>query len=192
MYHVKQDPRASVSANLIYGALAQLLEVKPFGKLTVTEVLIKSTVSRATFYRSFDHLLDVLHWKFDTEFALFVETFVAKLELAKGPLDSDSLTLHYFNFWFNHREILNILYRTGHTDLIYSAFFNQSKPLTRVLLPDFSMEDEEYDYFVAVRAGTMLGILIQWISSGMIHTPEEISRILTNNANRVKNTGIKI
>ena len=60
MYHIKHDKRAESSVELICTAVLELLETKPLGEITVSDVQRRSTVSRSTFYRNFDSLEDVL------------------------------------------------------------------------------------------------------------------------------------
>lgn len=60
MYHIKHDKRAESSVELICTAVLELLETKPLGEITISDVQRRSTVSRSTFYRNFDSLEDVL------------------------------------------------------------------------------------------------------------------------------------
>ena len=60
MYPIKHDKRAESSVELICAAVLELLETKPLGEITISDVQRRSTVSRSTFYRNFDSLEDVL------------------------------------------------------------------------------------------------------------------------------------
>ena len=60
MYRIKDDKRVRTSARLIYTGLMRCLGSQRLSSLTVTDVLRSSGVGRATFYRIFDSLTDVL------------------------------------------------------------------------------------------------------------------------------------
>ena len=60
MYHIKNDVRSQKSAKFISEGLQKCLAYKTFSEITITDVLRASYVGRATFYRLFDNLSDVL------------------------------------------------------------------------------------------------------------------------------------
>lgn len=67
MFHIKPDKRCEESANLLYEALIKLLKIKKLESISVQSVCKLANVSRATFYRNFDILEDILIWKCDYE-----------------------------------------------------------------------------------------------------------------------------
>lgn len=74
MYHVKDGKRTKESARLIVGGLHECLKMKKFESITVTDVQKQSTVGRATFYRLFDSVSDVLAYEFDEEFSKLMKS----------------------------------------------------------------------------------------------------------------------
>lgn len=74
MYHVKDSKRTKESARLIVGGLHECLKMKKFESITVTDVQKQSTVGRATFYRLFDSVSDVLAYEFDEEFSKLMKS----------------------------------------------------------------------------------------------------------------------
>ena len=63
MYHIKQDARSQRSAKAIIEGLESCLEKKSISIITVSEVCAACAVGRATFYRLFDNLTDVLSYQ---------------------------------------------------------------------------------------------------------------------------------
>ena len=68
MYHIKKDKRSQTSARLISEGLTKCLQKKDFSKITITDIQKESYVGRATFYRLFDKLPDVLAYQCDQVF----------------------------------------------------------------------------------------------------------------------------
>ena len=57
---MKQDLRVAVTKRMIHEALIQLLEKKPIDKIRVNELCTESGINRATFYRHYETLQDIL------------------------------------------------------------------------------------------------------------------------------------
>lgn len=75
MYHIKEDIRAERSALMLYEGLMSILKDKKLNKITVSDISKASTVGRATFYRNFDEIIDILYWRCDTEFSRVLRGF---------------------------------------------------------------------------------------------------------------------
>ena len=63
MIHVKEDKRAKRSAELLLDGLVICMNQKDFTEISVSDLQKASGVSRATFYRLFDNVQDVLAFK---------------------------------------------------------------------------------------------------------------------------------
>ena len=78
MYHIPDDKRAQKSAELIWRGMEQCLREKTFQKLRISDIHQKSYVSRATFYRLFDSLQDVLIYECDQIYTQLAEALKGK------------------------------------------------------------------------------------------------------------------
>ena len=176
MYHVSNDKRARISAEMIYSGLIGCLKEKRIDELTVTEIAKRSGVGRATFYRNFDTPEDVLHMKCDACFE----------EVLKGFLDTynpdeherGSLLIYFFGYWMDHSELLEALAAINRLDMISECHFKHSQLITKVFKPDADMASDDYIYFMAGRTGMMTGTLSAWIRTGKKKTPEELAAFL--------------
>ena len=66
MYHIHEDKRVEKSVEQICQALNDMiLEGRPRAALSVTALSARAGVSKATFYRSFDAIEDVLRYQVD-------------------------------------------------------------------------------------------------------------------------------
>ena len=57
---MKQDLRVAVTKRMIQEALIRLLKNKPIDKIKVNELCEESGINRATFYRHYETLQDIL------------------------------------------------------------------------------------------------------------------------------------
>ena len=62
MYHIMDDKRSQLSAQLILTGFKSLLLTEDFELITVTAICREAGVSRSTFYRLFDNTQDVLDY----------------------------------------------------------------------------------------------------------------------------------
>lgn len=175
MYHIKNDKRAITSSNLIYTALIQCLKKKPFDKITITDIQVTSSVGRATFYRNFDNLIDVLKWKCNQSFEELLT-----LHIKKYNEDSkQQLLLDFFEYWFHHSDILELLLSINHQDVIYNSFVNNSHIITNYYKEKLSLPIQNYDYYIAIRIGIFIAILITWLNNEKKETPNEVINIIS-------------
>ncbi|HIQ62402.1 MAG TPA: TetR/AcrR family transcriptional regulator [Candidatus Avichristensenella intestinipullorum] len=173
MYHIANDKRAKQSAELIYHGLLSCIQKKPFDQITISDLQKASGVARTTFYRAFDNISDVLYWKCDVCFHEVLgeyrpSAFPGELELAR----------HYFQYWMEHSDILELLIQVNRLDIIYACHMKNAEILRRRFgsLPDVPVEHGHY--FVAIRTGFTISVLTAWLQSGRRESTEEIVEII--------------
>ena len=83
MYHIKHDKRVYKSANLICDGLAEMLKVKSYDEISITDVCNINGIARTTFYRLFDTLDDVLY-QFDNLFEQSINKYKKDSDLGKS------------------------------------------------------------------------------------------------------------
>jgi AcrR family transcriptional regulator len=184
VYHIKDDPRSIKSANLLYAGLMECLKKKPLAKVTVTDVTKVSTVGRATFYRSFDEVPDILAWRCNLEFEKTLSSFVA----SNPPMEKeDELLLYVLRHWMSSPKILEVLIDAGRLDIIFNAFVNNAHIIMDFLESrGIDMKTDDFEYFISVRAGFFIGIIRAWVACGKTQTPEEVARIVAEQHDQVK------
>lgn len=173
MYHISKDKRAIQSSELIYKGLLECIKKKPFDQITVSDLQKASGVARTTFYRAFDNISDVLYWKCDTCFYEVLgnyrpKPFQGELELAR----------HYFEYWINHSDILELLMQIGRQDIIYACHMKNANILQQRFgeLPGINMKHG--NYFIAIRTGFTISILTVWLNDGRKESADELVQII--------------
>lgn len=186
MYHLKEDVRAEKSAELLYEALTRCMAQKEFNKITISELSKESTVSRATFYRNFDEVIDILYWKCDRLFQSVLTTFVAS---EPDLSQADGLINYVFSFWMKHTDILEILIERGRVDIIYNSFLNNAGVVMEYLSKKLHLPEWNTRYFISTRVGIFVGVFQAWITGGKQESVKDLTRILNQQVIAVRNTG---
>lgn len=175
MYHIKEDKRAYKSAELIYQGLIECMRDKEFDKVSITDVQRISSVGRATFYRNFDTMIDVLYWKCDLKYKEVMETYV---NMKTHDSNENEFLVFFFNYWMEHYEILDTLIYIGRYDIISQCHYNNAPILYNYFKDKYSLPNSNFRYYMAIRIGAFVGILISWVKCGRKENAEELVAIL--------------
>ena len=173
MYHISKDKRAIQSSELIYNGLLECIKKKPFDQITVSDLQKASGVARTTFYRAFDNISDVLYWKCDTCFYEVLGNYHPKL--FECEID---LARHYFQYWMNHSDILELLIQINRQDIIYACHVKNAEILQERFGSIPGLRIEHGNYFIAIRTGFTISVLTAWLRGGRKETPEELIEII--------------
>lgn len=173
MYHIPKDKRSEQSVRLIYNGLISCLKKKGFDRITVSDLQKEFGVARTTIYRSFDNISDILYWKCDTCFHDSLFSSMPSLRFSEMELAK-----HYFKYWMEHSDILELLMKINRFDIIYACHMKNADALAAQYgrLPNFPAEHG--NYFIAIRTGFTVSILTAWLRGGRRETPEEITAII--------------
>jgi len=165
MYHIHHDRRSEHSAEAIYQALSAVMQEKSFDKITISDLTRKCSFSRATFYRSFDEVDDVLAWKCNARYQEMNDAFEAETGHAE---DGYAYLRHFFNYWMKDENslVLEQLISIGHYDVIYQIHTDNSMLVRQAIHEQVPQADAYYDYYMAAVIGAFIGFLITWIKHG--------------------------
>ncbi|WP_338659760.1 TetR/AcrR family transcriptional regulator (plasmid) [Paraclostridium sordellii] len=169
--------RSIKSAELIYLGLKKCLKEKPFEKITITDIQNASTVGRATFYRKFDSIEDVLYWKCSQKFSEVFESYEKQEDKKR-----DGLVVHFINYWTNNSEIIEEILAIEKLDIILKCHTNNTyiNSVVNSTYSDFFKSNSSYyDYFISLRIGIFVSTLTTWVKRGKRETSQEIIEILT-------------
>lgn len=178
MYHISNDKRSKQSAELIYNGLLECIKKKPFDLITITDLQKASGVARTTFYRSFDNLSDVLYWKCDACFYEVLGKFTP--QMFKGEIE---LARHYFTYWMEHSDILELLIEINRHDIIYACHMKNADILQERFGKIPGLKMKHGNYFMAIRTGFTISILTAWLKGGRKESPDEIVDIIQEQLN---------
>lgn len=179
MYHIKNDQRSIRSAENIYMALTRLMDSTPFEAIKISELVEQADIGRATFYRNFDALEDVLHWRCDETVN---ELFVYLVEYRR----TNVLTLpHPFlkpllRYFYLHSDIVELLIQANRVDMLQGAIQERFLRVAALIEPLASFPDEYLGYGTAIQAASIVSILVEWVKLGKRHAPDELADNISN------------
>lgn len=183
MYHIKEDERFVRSSELLYRGLIDLIKTKPLDKISILELSNISTVSRATIYRNFDSLIDILYWKCNTKFAEILNGYVS---VAKHNEQKDEFLIHLFRAWNRDCEVLEWLIKVNRVDIIFRCFKENAYIVIDYMSNEIKFSGTAYEYFISVRIGIFVGIIDTWIRLGKQETAEQIVEMLVSQLQSVE------
>lgn len=188
MYHLTSNKKTHQSANLIYNALCELIKNKNFNSITIKELVEKAGVGRATFYRLFDSIDDVLYYKCDASFVDLRHYIIQfrKSEQLVGPTKSTNLLKPLLRFWYLDSFIIEIIIKINRLDILMSNVENMFSNMFSQLDHN-SNSDFQKEYFVSMRAGILFNILVTWIKNKKDIPPDALADILIKQSKAVEN-----
>lgn len=168
MYHIKSDKRSQASAQLIGNAMMELLKVRNFDDISVSDIQRQSTVGRATFYRLFDNTVDVLSWLCNQIFDTMANRYTSPTENMVESMIS------FIGTWMEHEMLLQAIVRSGHIEVIYEMLYRRMKEAEDLLFPDLQLETGKADYLVSIASTALIGGLSAWLKHGKTESAEQV------------------
>jgi Transcriptional regulator len=168
---------------MLYDALNACLERSDFASLSVTEVASRATVSRSTFYRNFDELVDILCWKCDRQFSEVLRGYVKE-----GCWEKLGMLEYVFKYWQKHSEVLEILLSINRIDIIYDCFARNSTVVMVQLQERMKLPKGQSEYFMAIRIGVFIGVMKTWLRRGKKESAHQLSVTLGEQLQYIANS----
>ena len=159
MYHIKDDKRCEKSTELIISSVMELTKEKTLNEITISDVQERSTVSRATFYRNFDELIDVMRLLCDRGFNAILSEFTHS-----NDMEVTDIAEQVYRYWYVHSDILEALVACNRTDILYSSMHEYVKKLD--VFSWLTDNNRSVDYLVSIISYGMIGIIVNWVEHG--------------------------
>ncbi|WP_125152932.1 TetR/AcrR family transcriptional regulator [Clostridium rectalis] len=169
------NPIVLRSKNWIVNSLIELMDKKPYSKITLKEISENADLSRQTLYRNFATKEAIIEYYVDGLYDDFIE-----IVSSKDNITLYDLLITYFEYWYKNKEFIkklidNNVYLTLldlHLKYITSMATNKKfKGLT------FISNDAYYNHF---SAGGLWFALKKWIEDDTKKTPKEMTNIILN------------
>lgn len=174
MYHISQDKRSQQSADWFFEALQRLMQQRLYESIKITDLVKEAQLGRTTFYRCFENLDDVLHYKCDQEF-IKCSAYLHKVIFELGEYTHQAPFLKPFlDYWYTNFSIIELLVNANKEDIIRMSFRqmidNLHKRYTHI-------EIKYYNYFVEVRVSVAIALLSEWVRTQRSISPLELVSI---------------
>lgn len=177
MYHIKNDKRARTTSTMLYLTLCTLLKEKNLEDISITELTQKAEVGRATFYRNFDTVEDILRYAVDQHF-IELKDYLHEYYSQRLDFSMQFFVIPFLNYWERDYALIEILYNTRNLWLLYDAFQKLLRDSLETYFETQETQMMHMDYFIAFRTGIAVNLLIQWVLNDRKESPEAIVEIL--------------
>ncbi|MBR4262304.1 MAG: TetR/AcrR family transcriptional regulator C-terminal domain-containing protein [Bacilli bacterium] len=169
------DRRVKYTQKVIKDTFLSLLEKKDISNITVTEICEIADINRATFYRYYLDVYDLLK-KIEDEFMDQIKNSQPILNLTDYSVYSfahEILTIFY-----NNKKLVNILFNTNNNmyflnDVLEVAY---EKCLEKWKTDDIDISDDEVEYAIVFVFNGALGMLNYWVKNNFDMSIDDLSR----------------
>ena len=158
-YSVKQE---------IINAVMQLMAEKNYMDITVTEIITRAGVARASFYRNFDSISDVIDALVKDASDEIVEDIFPILSGTDERAWREFLFQHFYHFSKMKTDMQKI--GPANMAVIFTRMSEKIQQRESVL-PQETIRDR---YLIVGKWGLINNILQKWIDTGAKETPEEM------------------
>ena len=149
-------------------ALIELMKIKDYGAITITDITTKAGVSRMAYYRNYTSKEDILN-QYIEEIGVSIHQKILKSNVY---VDIETYYCALFEQLGDYRDIGLNAYRAHLGELILK---NISKNMALTFPP--KEEGGEAGYQQLYLAGAFYNVFIEWIKRGRQETPAEMARI---------------
>lgn len=170
------DRRIKYTKKVIKETFLDLIKEKDIKKITVSEICNIADINRATFYRYYLDVYDLLD--------KIEEEFVSELKTASNNIESEysvaSFTSVLLNVFLDNKNLVKILFSTKNiTNLLNEVLeiaYIKCKEKWENDLPN--LDDEEIEYASLFIFNGALGVINFWVQNDFDKEIDEISHII--------------
>lgn len=169
---MKENKISILSKKSIVDSLFDLLYVKSFEEITVSEIAENADLDRRTFYRHFKSKEEVL--------SCYVQEKAKQYEqrMAASKFDIQTALKEIFCIFEENKEILTLFYRRN---LLHILLYNLNTAFQKyeyINIVNEKLQPEHRAYKSAYHSGGLGNLLTVWLSEGCERSPCQMSEIL--------------
>lgn len=176
---MRQEEMTAVTVQRIEQTLLALMVESPFDEITITDVISKSGMGRATFYRYFKTKLEILA-SIDTRIRTTIDAEMARVAatMPKTAPPVDHL-IELLPAFYQFRDELKILWGPNSTGNYAVRLHMQFMPFIQTFFsPRPKVRNIPVDYALDIYTSTFVSLLLMWMQRPLPERPEEFGRIL--------------
>lgn len=151
------------------------MEHHSFDKITIKDVVTECGVNRQTFYYHFQDIYDLLGWMYKTE-------TIDKISDCRSYATWQQGFLKIFHYVEHNKAVslntFNSVAREHLEDFLQSVIFELLIDIVNELAQDKDIQQEDRKFIADFYTYAFIGLLCEWLKSGMKESPEEIIKRL--------------
>ncbi len=160
------DKREKQVKERIAKAMIDLSAEKSWDKITITDIIRESKVARATFYRNFGSMDDLVTYGIGR----FREDYWENAPKSCTEFLCPEMLEYTFDYYRKNRELILSYYRSGSSNSVLDII-TESMVLSFGDMPSHSISRYRLYYY----AGALYNMTIYWLENGMKETAKEMA-----------------
>jgi len=174
MYKISSNPQVQYSLPQLTKGLFYHLQFLPFDKITVSQICQQAGLTRRTFYRNCRRKEDLVYYACDH----LIDRLLENVDYT--GTDARAMYLHFFSFWYEHRQFLRAVYRGGLFSLFGGRFVTVCDQRTRYPLQEDSLRDHRQpetarSFSNSFVLGGLANMLLTWAQEDFLSSPEDLT-----------------
>jgi AcrR family transcriptional regulator len=177
MFHnEKEDVRVRYTREWTFEALEQCLKQYTLKELTISKVIEKSGISRATFYRHFDSIEDVVKQRIDVFFKRFYDEMIVYYE-TEHPNDERALIAAFFERINDKHELIDVVIKMKLDYMMVNGIYTIIMYMKRQFYPTLSKSKISEQYTMEMVASSAWTLLSRWHRRGKVESGKTLADI---------------
>lgn len=163
-------PDSHITKQALANSLKEIMEEKPFRKITINDLVERCDLSRLTFYYHFKDKYDLMNWIYHTETAQFINKYYSFDNWTEG------LCALCYYMKENKRFYTNALKTTGQNSFpqyLLQYIRDLSLALVEERKGTQEIDNKKWEFVVEFCAIAVVGLIIKWSQNGMQEDPKE-------------------
>jgi AcrR family transcriptional regulator len=190
----KLDIRVIRTYDQLVSGLVELLSVKSFEDLSVSEICDTAKVHRATFYKHFNDKYEFLNFCFDNELAKINFNIPEATPTAESIKENFmSFIKATFEFVSSKQALFSVILSKKYSALLGSSFtnavHNYCLEKIKIIIPETN--ENRAELFASFYSNAFIGVLTHYAKNAADYPLEEIYDFLENRVNELCDTYVK-
>ena len=160
---------SNLTKKAVLVAFGELIEEKPFNKITITDLTKKCGLNRMTFYYHFDNIYELMIWGLEMQMH----------EASKDCVNYENWKTGYlriFYFALEHKKYIKKIFQTIEQEHL-EHYLNKIAERMVISVIDDKIGDKVIDeddrmFTAQICSHVLIGTLVSWVSRGMKEDPE--------------------
>lgn len=174
---IMADRRNRKTKNAIIEAFLNIVEKKDISKITILELCDKADISRGTFYLHYQDIYE-LYSEIESDTLVEIGELFDKSLMNRKPIYYADFLEKTAEYLLDHKRIAKLFLneKTSFTFLKRVKFYFVDKEIKGKDDKEDTYENTSYQ--VAYKAAGIVGVLQQWVETGMQLSPKDLSKLI--------------
>ena len=164
---------SSLTKKALLRAFGELLEEKPFNKITIADLTARCGVNRMTFYYHFDNIYGLMIWGLEMQLQ----------EASKDCINYENWKTGYlriFYFALDRKKYIKKIFQTIEQENLERYLHRIAERMVLTViddkLGDKPLGEDDRLFTAQICSHVLVGTLVSWVSRGMKEQPELMVR----------------